>query len=151
MAKRDEMTSEASDPLPVFEVGVAIVPGAGDPPASARLEDRRNQGAPGYDEALGRKSSGRHAGNRLVLTGGEVVRAATEAVAGQIGLAAQRIAGVLEAQAEAVPRPGALCLDSVEVSFGITLTSGVQAMFTAQAESSLQVTIVMSRQQADGG
>ena len=145
------MTSEASDSLPVFEVGVAILPGAGNLPASGRLGDRRDQGLAGYDEALGLKSSGRNAGDRLVLTGSEAVRAATEAMADQIGLAAQRIAEVLEVRAEAVPRPGALGLDSVEVSFGVTLSAGVQAMFTAQAESSLQVTITLSRRQAGGG
>jgi hypothetical protein len=84
------------------------------------------------------------------VKGGEAVRVATEAIAGQIGLAAERIAAAVEARAVA-PEPGKLSLDSVEVSFGITLTAGVQAMFTAQAESSAQVTIILARRPAAGG
>jgi hypothetical protein len=45
----------------------------------------------------------------------------------------------------APPAEGALGLDSVEVSFGITLAAGVQALFTTQAESSAMVTITLSR------
>ena len=43
------------------------------------------------------------------------------------------------------PESGKLGLESVEVSFGITLSAGVQALFTAQAESSAQVSITLVR------
>jgi hypothetical protein len=87
----------------------------------------------------------------VVVKGGEAVRIATEAIAGQIGLAAVRIAAAIEAQAVASPQPGELGLESVEVSFGITLTAGVQALFTAEAESSAHVNITLTRQPAAGG
>jgi hypothetical protein len=80
-----------------------------------------------------------------LVKGGDAARVATEAIAAQIGLAAQRIAAAIEAQAVAAPQPGKLGLESVEVSFGITLTGGVQALFTAQAESSAHVNIILTR------
>jgi hypothetical protein len=43
---------------------------------------------------------------------------------------------------------GALELDAVDVSFGVTLCSGVQAIFTTSAESSVQVTISLRRRMA---
>lgn len=36
-------------------------------------------------------------------------------------------------------------LDSVEVQYGVTLSAGLQTVFTAQAESSVQVTITLTR------
>jgi hypothetical protein len=131
-----------------FEVGVAIV-------ASGEQSDNRGGGrdraVPGYEEATGRRLPVRLAADRVVMEGGEAVRAATEAIAGQIGLAAQRIAAAVEAQTVAVPGPGDLSLESVDVSFGITLCAGVQALFTAQADSSAQVTITLARRSAGGG
>jgi hypothetical protein len=81
----------------------------------------------------------------LIEKGEDAVRAATEAIARQIGLAAQRIARSVEEQVVTSSAAAALDLDSVSVSFGVTLTTGLQAMFTAQAESSAQVTITLSR------
>lgn len=135
----------------MFEVGVAIV--APDESVN-RLADRdgeSGQTLPGYDEASGLKLSRRHDADRppaVVVKGGEAVRVATEAIAGQIGLATQRIAAAIEAQAVAASKTGVLGLESVEVSFGITLAAGVQALFTAQAESSVQVNITLARRPA---
>jgi Trypsin-co-occurring domain 1 len=138
------VTNEAGESLPVFEVGVAIVPGGDDLLAAGRPDPGRDRALSGYDEAFGVKTPGRRVGDRVLLTGADAFRTATEAIAGQIGLAAQQIASAIQVQA-AAPEHGALGLESVEVSFGITLSAGVQAMFTAQAESSLQVTITLSR------
>jgi hypothetical protein len=74
------------------------------------------------------------------------VQVATEALAAQIATAAQHIATSIEQQPIASPSPGHLGLDSIEVSFGVTLTGGVQWLFTAQAESSAQVTLTLTRQ-----
>jgi len=140
-------TSETGNLVGTFDVGVAIVAAEENP---LRPGDRGP--LPGYDEAFGLKPSGRQASDgrpAVVVRGGEAVRIATEAIAGQIGLAAQRIARAIEAQALTAPEPGELGLESVEVSFGITLTAGVQALFTAQAESSAQVNITLTRRMAD--
>lgn len=142
-------TSETGSAVGTFEVGVAIVAAEENP---LRPGDRGGSSLHGYDEAFGLKPSGRQASDgplAVVVKGGEAVRVATEAIAGQIGLAAQRIARAIEAQALTAPEPGELGLESVEVSFGITLTAGVQALFTAQAESSAQVHITLTRRVAD--
>jgi Trypsin-co-occurring domain 1 len=81
----------------------------------------------------------------LVVMGDAAVKAATEAIANQIGITAQRIATSIDAQTLAKADPGKLGVDSVEVSFGVTLSGGVQALFTAQAESSAQVTVALTR------
>ena len=149
----DVTASEAGSPLGTFEVGVAIVAADEGAAGPGDRDDQRGGALPGYDEAAGLKLPGRHAADRspvLVVKGGEAVRVATEAIAGQIGLAAERIAAAIEAQAVATRQPGELGLESVEVSFGITLTAGVQALFTAQAESSAQVSITLARRSAAG-
>ena len=136
---------EADRRMGTFEVGVAVV--LADEPAEGS-DGERNGAVPGYEDASGLKVRGKHAADRpptLVVKGEEAVRVATEAIAGQIGLAAERIALAIEAQALAAPEPGKLGLESVDVSFGITLTAGVQALFTAQGESSAQVTITLAR------
>lgn len=137
-----------------FEVGVAVV-ATDEAAVGPGGRDGQDGGAlPGYDETSGLKLPGRHAADRppaLVVKGGQAVKVATEAIAGQIGLAAERIAAAIETQALAAPEPGKLGLESVEVSFGITLTAGVQALFTAQAESSAQVSITLARRSDAGG
>jgi hypothetical protein len=81
----------------------------------------------------------------VVVKGDAAVKAATEAIASQIGVTAQRIATSIDAQTLAEVDAGKLGVDSVEVSFGVTLSGGVQALFTAQAESSAQVTVALTR------
>ena len=135
-----------------FEVGVAIM--AADEVWAGDSNGERGGALPGYDEASGLKVHGRHAADRrpaVVVKGREAVRVATEAIAGQIGLAAERIASAIEAQVVADPQPGKLGLESVDVSFGITLTAGVQTLFTAQGESSALVTITLARRPAASG
>jgi hypothetical protein len=124
-----------SEPEPLsFDVAVAIQPvaaadgNASDRPRAGGLRDRIKADA-----------------DALVVKGDAAVKAATEALASQIGVTAQRIAQAIEAQMTAAP-PGKLGVDAVEVSFGVTLAAGVQAVFTAQAESSAQVTVVLTRQ-----
>jgi hypothetical protein len=136
-----------------FEVGVAVVTTDETAAGPGNREARRGGALPGYDEASGLKLFGRHSadGSAVVVKGGEAVRVATEAIAAQIGLAAERIAAAIEAQAVAAAEPGKLGLESVDVSFGITLTAGVQALFTAQAASSAQVNITLVRRPAAGG
>jgi hypothetical protein len=141
-------TDDAAHPVGplTFEVGVAI---------HGPLDGTSTDGGPavpGYDEASGeRRGAGRHISGRrpvVVEKGEEAVRVATEAIAGQIATAAGRIAASIEQHPIASPPPGHFGLDEVEVTFGITLTGGVQALFTAQTESSAQVTLRMSRRPA---
>lgn len=132
-----------------YDVGVAIVPlrdGTDDRRADHPAAGTSSGGIPGYDEIIGRKEY-RAADHRslLIERGEDAVRAATEGVAAQIGVAARRIAEAIEVRVSESRDPSALSLETVEISFGITLTSGVQAMFTAQAESSVQVSITLSR------
>ena len=84
--------------------------------------------------------------------GEEVTRKATEALAGQIGATAKLIAEAIGRQeAAALPAaPSAFGLDSVEVQYGVTLSAGLQTVFTAQAESSVQVTITLTRNRDKG-
>jgi hypothetical protein len=129
---------------PVEEVRV-VSPGGGPAPAD------RGGGIPGTREAAGnlRFWRGQEGQQRptLVEKGEEVVRKATEALAGQIGATAKLIAEAIGRQdAAALPaEPSAFGLDSVEVQYGVTLSAGLQTVFTAQAESSVQVTITLTR------
>lgn len=125
-----------------FDVGVAILSLTADQDRTPADDD----GVAGFTDTIGRRS---RAGERVALViekGDEAVRRATEAIAQQIVKTARRIATVIEAE-EISRGPGdGMCLESVQVTFGISLTGGVQAMFTAQTESSAQVTITLSRQ-----
>jgi hypothetical protein len=139
--------SEASDGVSFDEVGVAVVA------IEAPGRDEFRKGAiPGYEDSWGRADPSHGTTRRTVLVekGDQAVRSATEAIARQIALAAERIARTIEQQAW--PQAGAddLTLDSVQVGFGVTLTAGVQTIFTATAESSAQVTITLSRARAGG-
>jgi hypothetical protein len=76
----------------------------------------------------------------LIEKGEEAVQTATDAIARQVVLLAARISRVIESEAVA----GVAGLESVQLSFGITLTAGVQALFTAQSTSSVQVTLTFA-------
>jgi len=131
-----------------YEVAVAITPAPGEGRAP-RSSDDGDGVAPGFDQTAGFHSQGRRARDYLLEKGDDAVRVATESIARQIGVAAQRLATALDAQASAPAAPGALSLESVEISFGVTLSAGVEALFTAMAESSAQVTIVLRRYAPD--
>jgi hypothetical protein len=136
-----------------FDVGVALVPLQEIVPAQ-RDETQRasDSGIPGYDEVIGRGRP--HPADRapfLVQRGEAAVRAATEAIAAQIGLAADQIATAIGARLESSAPAGPFGVESVSISFGVTLAAGVQAMFTAQAESSVQVTISLSPRRVAAG
>jgi hypothetical protein len=125
-----------------YDVGVVIV-------GNDDAADGSGHGSalPGYEDAAGWRIPRPRAGDlsASVVKGNQAVQAATEAIAVQVALAADRIAGAIQARCGIEPMPGELGLESVEVSFGITLAAGIQALFTAQAESSAQVTIGLTR------
>jgi len=138
---------------PRFEVAVAFASPdalqtvAADPAGETRA-GAGGGGIPGVDDAAwSLRREPRPAGSRPVLVemGEGIVRDATDALAAQIGATARRIADSIGQQDEGPAKPGAFALDSVEVAFGVTLTGGVQTLFTLQAESSVQVTITLSR------
>lgn len=139
-----------SSSLESYDVGVAVLPlrdGTGGRDNDRQVTEPEAGGIPGFDEIIGRK--GLRTADQVapvVLRGEAAVKAATEAIASQIGVAAQRLASSIEIEIAKSPAPPTLRLESVAVSFGVTLVSGIQAMFTAQAESSAQVTITLSRQ-----
>ena len=146
-------SAAGSSGLESYDVGVAVLPlqdGTG-----GRDNDRQMTGTgagsiPGFDDVIGRKGS--RAADQLapvIVRGEAAVQAATEAIAGQIGGVAQRLATSIDIEMSKSSASPTLRLESVAVSFGVTLISGVQAMFTAQAESSAQVTITLSRQRSD--
>ena len=129
-----------------YQVAVFIAPDvASARTTTSRLEDQYS--GPGFDETSGMRSSGRHAAEFALRKGDAAVKLATEAIARQIGMAAQRIAEVIDEQVVAPPA-GTLSLERVEVSFGVTLTAGIEALFTVKSESSAEVTIVLSRRPA---
>ena len=140
----DDVTeSPASPHTEPYEVGVAIV-AAGQ---ASDDDNGRRDALPGYDDSWGRTAHQPDGTRRVVLVekGDQAVRAATEAIANQISLAAQRIATTIEKQDWSAPGPDTFGLESVQIAFGVTLTAGIQTIFTAQAESSAQVTITLSR------
>jgi hypothetical protein len=126
------MTESVENTPPAFEVAVAI-----------RSSDDSRPHIPGYSEATEHRL--RERASELIVKGDAAVKAATEALAKQIGETAQRIASQISAQTATPSASGHLGIESIEVSFGVTLTGGVQALFTAQAESSAQVTVTFSR------
>jgi hypothetical protein len=146
--------SEDNDsPAKGYDVGVAIVPIWQDLGAQRSAEQPTAAGGiPGYDETAGRgRSHSTDRGALFIERGEEAVRAATEAIAAQIGLATQRIASEIGGQIVPSSVAGSLDLESINVSFGVTLSTGVQALFTAQAESSVQVTITLIPHEDDNG
>jgi hypothetical protein len=134
--------SNISDEARDFEVAIAVAPIESD----ILGRGHESSGVPGYDESWGRKGESRIAeGGALLKKGDDALRVATEAIASQIGIAARRIAEAIESQSLEPSEPEHLALKSVEISFGVTLTAGVQAYFTAQGSSSVQVTITLGR------
>jgi hypothetical protein len=125
-----------------YEVAVAIVPADNLAHRPVFPPQDTTAPGPGFDQTSGRHAAGR---SSLLAKGDAAVKLATEAIARQIGLAAQRIAEGIDTQAISPPASGGLDLESVEVSFGVTLSAGIEAMFTAKSESSAEVTITFSR------
>ena len=134
-----------------FEVAVAFAPVEQVVGPGGGLAPSEGGGIPGTKEAAGNLRFWQREDGQprptLVQKGEEVARKATEALAGQIGATARLIAEAIGRQeTDAAPEePGAFGLDSVEVQYGITLSAGLQTVFTAQAESSVQVTITLTR------
>jgi hypothetical protein len=124
-----------------YEIAVAMAP-VGDPPHEPSFPSQGSAARPGFDQTSGRHATGR---SSLLAKGDEAVKVATEAIARQVGLAAQRIAEAIDTETISSSGPNALNLESVEISFGVTLSTGVEALFTAKSESSAEVTIVLSR------
>lgn len=111
-------------------------------------EPRAEGTVPGYQETIGiRRSSQKPT---LVQRGEDAVIAATNAMASQIGLASVRIANAIGASTADALAAGSVDITSVEVSFGVTLATGLTTVFTAQAESSVVVNIVISRKETTG-
>ena len=131
-----------------YEVAIAVMP-VGDVGGQSDTSSERSGGhLPGHDDAIGRPWGQRRA--VLLEQGEEAVRVATEALARQIAVTAQRIGAVIEEQQVVSSAPETFGLESVQVSFGVTLSVGVQTLFTAQAESSAQVAITLSRRSDHG-
>lgn len=131
-----------------YEVAVAVMSVGGVDSQPGTSPERPGGHLPGYEDAIGRPWGQRRA--VLLEQGEQAVRVATEALARQIAVTAQHIATVIEEQQVVSSAPEKFGLESVQVSFGVTLSAGVQALFTAQAESSAQVAITLSRR-SDGG
>jgi hypothetical protein len=121
-----------------YEVGVAVVPLS--PERGGRGQEPGSGTVPGYEDLRGH---GR--GALLIRKGQQVVDATTEVLAAQIARSAAQIAQTINTNIGQSARSGQLDLESIDVSFGVTLTAGLQALFTAQGESSVQVTITLKR------
>ena len=86
-----------------YEVAVAVVPIE----QNVKEGNQQTPGVPGFDEAWGRSSGDHAAGRSILIEKGETaVRTATEAIASQIGIAAQRIAESIENQSWPTAQPG---------------------------------------------
>ena len=123
-----------------YDVGVAITPLAG-----ASQGDRGGTaGVPGYEQLIGGRRTA-----ILIERGEHAVAAATDALAGQIAVSASRIAHAIGDKLTQDPPPSSMELEAIQICFGVTFGVGVQAMFTAQADSSAQVTITLRAQPAE--
>jgi hypothetical protein len=121
-----------------FEVAIVV--------ASTEPDIPKESGIPGYDESWGRTRRQQIGdGSVIIKKGEEALRIATEAIANQIAITARRIGDAIERESLSSSQPGHMTMQAVEVSFGVTLTAGVQAYFTAQGSSSVQVTITLGR------
>lgn len=133
--------SEVGGSEPGYQVGVLLRRDA--------VDDRPGS-YDGYDEAVGglRRRMAATGGN-LAELGEGAVRAVARAVGSQVGIVAEQVAASLEQRDIAQAGPGKLGLDTVELTFGVTLTAGVgsavNAFVTAEGETSFQVTISLSR------
>ena len=123
-----------------YEVGVALVAIKPLPVGS----DGADSSIPGFEPAWGRRDSATP-GSLIIATGESAAAEATGAIAKQIGQMAGQIAETVGLEAVSAAASGEFTLDSVEVSFGATLSAGIQTIFTAQGESSAQVTITLTR------
>lgn len=143
----DAAPGETEPPFGQYEVAVAIAPVPEESPGTpfSATEDGDAGAGPGFDETAGFRQQGRHAARVVLAKGDAAVKLATESIARQIGVTAERIASTIQTQGLSAGPPGALALDSVEVTFGVTLTAGIETMFTATEESSVRVTIVLTR------
>lgn len=138
-------SEERELPLGQYEVAVAIAPAVKSPHGNSIPGGPDAPPQPGFDDTAGFSLPGRHVAQAMLAKGDAAVKLATESVARQIGVAATRIAAAIEAQGAPSGPSGTLSLESVEVSFGVTVAAGVEALFTAREESSVLVTVVLSR------
>ena len=141
--------SESDKP---FEVGIILRPDTKQPDGleSGAQPPEDRQSPDGYDEATGGTGRWWGAGrDKLVGLGEDAVRLASTAVAAQVATVAEQVATRLERSAIARGDPGQLALDTVELTFGVTLTAGtgsaINAFVTAEGQSSFQVTISLTR------
>jgi hypothetical protein len=67
-----------------------------------------------------------------------------------IGDVSQRLAAAVDGASSGVDAAGGLRVESLDITFGVTLGAGIAALFTIQNESSAQVTVTLSRQQGSG-
>jgi hypothetical protein len=126
-----------------YDVAVAVMPVGGEESGGQMSPQESSGSLPGYDDALGRPWG--RARPTVLHRGEEAVETATEALAKQIAATARRMAAILEEQQLVTPSRETLGLESVQITFGVTFSAGVQTLFTAQAGSSAQVAITLSR------
>jgi Trypsin-co-occurring domain 1 len=122
-----------------YEIAVALAP-SHQLAHSDTIREHREQGDTGGTVAGFEDVKGRGGSAALLAKGEAALQAATEALARQIAATACRLGGAVSEQVRLRPESAA-CLDEVTVTFGITLSAGLQTVFTTQAESSVQVTV----------
>ncbi|MCK9877273.1 hypothetical protein MXD59_16075 [Frankia sp. Ag45/Mut15] len=127
------------------EVGVALVPAAAVPVAPGRPVP----GGSPFEDASG---SHRRRG-RVVQRGEDAVRAAVTAVTAQISLVAAEVSRQLDGAGLVEPAPGQLGVETVEVTFGVTLTAGagkaIEAVLSVEGEAAVEVTVSLARRPAN--
>lgn len=128
-----------------YDVAIAIMPTVPIQTNSAMIGDRDTtaQSVPGFEDTRGGRASSERRDNALIERGEQAVAAAADAVAGQIGTVVARIAKAVEHETALSLDAESPSVESVEVSFGITLTAGLTTVFTAQGGSSVQVTVTL--------
>lgn len=126
-----------------YDIAVALMPADGLLATASDGEEQPDSTVPGFEDAFGTKGSERRSGV-LIERGEEAVLAASDAIARQIGTAAARIAMAIEDKTEPMLNAENINMESIEITFGIALSAGVTTVFTAQGESSVEVTLRLS-------
>jgi len=122
-----------------YEVAVALAPAdrlAGPVGGSDRY--LAEQTVAGFEDLTGtsRRLS-------LLEKGEEALCDASDALARRAAIVAARMADAVSTEIQSTNISADTALEAIEVSFGITLSAGLQTVFTTQAESSVQVTVTL--------
>lgn len=94
------------------------------------------------DPLIPASARGRHSTDRQrIVQGGDAVREVTESLARALGVVSADMAAALNSLPSGSPEADAWHPGSVDVTFAVQLSAGVNALFVAQGQASAQVAL----------